>query len=233
MSFVSLIGKITLHIPLSRLRSEPWVISIEKLFLVAGPLTDMKYDHDQKETERSAKADMLDALEAKWQVQRQGKNPDYASSSSWFSYGTSMAANVLENIQLHVKDVHIRYEDEHLNPSCPFACGITIQNLSAQSTDKSWLSKFVSRSESDIMYKLADLKDFSVYCDTNATMLGDLSMSDLADALQRGMYVSTADGNFHDHAVHVKPSECAKAQIKRRSTTLPLGQPPPPGSVWT
>ncbi|XP_048240313.1 vacuolar protein sorting-associated protein 13D-like isoform X2 [Haliotis rufescens] len=218
-----LIGKITLQIPLSRLRSEPWVISIEKLYLVAGPLTDIKYDHEkEKETERSAKADMLDALEAKWQVQRQGKQQDYASSSSsWFSYGASMAANILENIQLHVKDVHIRYEDEYLNPSCPFACGVTIKNLSAQSTDRSWLSKFVSSSDSDTMFKLADLQDFSVYCDTNASMLGDLSMSDLADALQRGMFVSTADGNFHDHEYMLNPVS-AQAQIKRRTTTLPL-----------
>ena len=32
------IGKITLQIPLRRLRSDPWVISIKKLYLVAGPL---------------------------------------------------------------------------------------------------------------------------------------------------------------------------------------------------
>ena len=37
-----LIGKITLHIPLRRLRSEPWVISIEKLYLVAGPLSNLQ-----------------------------------------------------------------------------------------------------------------------------------------------------------------------------------------------
>ena len=37
-SFAGYIGKITLKIPVSRLRSEPWVISIEKLYLVAGPL---------------------------------------------------------------------------------------------------------------------------------------------------------------------------------------------------
>ena len=36
------IGKITLQIPLRRLRSEPWVISIEKLYLVAGPLTNLQ-----------------------------------------------------------------------------------------------------------------------------------------------------------------------------------------------
>ena len=36
------IGKITLQIPLSRLHSEPWVISMERLYLVAGPLKDVQ-----------------------------------------------------------------------------------------------------------------------------------------------------------------------------------------------
>ena len=33
--FSGFIGKITLQIPLSRLHSEPWVISMERLYLVA------------------------------------------------------------------------------------------------------------------------------------------------------------------------------------------------------
>ena len=36
------IGKIRLQIPVSRLKSEPWVISMERLYLVAGPLSHRK-----------------------------------------------------------------------------------------------------------------------------------------------------------------------------------------------
>lgn len=36
----------------------------------------------------------------------------YASSySSWMNYGTSLITNIIENLQLNIKDVHIRYED--------------------------------------------------------------------------------------------------------------------------
>jgi len=34
------IGKIQLQVPLRRLKSEHWVITLDKLVLVAGPLTD-------------------------------------------------------------------------------------------------------------------------------------------------------------------------------------------------
>jgi len=39
--------------------------------------------------------------------------------------------------------------------------------------------KFVSHDESNMMHKMIDLQNFSVYLDTHATMLGSLSMSDL------------------------------------------------------
>ena len=41
-----------------------------------------------------------------------GAKPAEASStsSSWFSYGTAMVANIVENIQLDIRDIHIRYE---------------------------------------------------------------------------------------------------------------------------
>ena len=43
-----------------------------------------------------------------------GAKPSEASStsSSWFSYGTAMVANIVENIQLDIRDIHIRYEGD-------------------------------------------------------------------------------------------------------------------------
>ncbi|GFR72195.1 vacuolar protein sorting-associated protein 13D-like [Elysia marginata] len=198
------IGKITLQIPLRRLRSEPWVISIEKLYLVAGPLTNLQYDEGkEKQTEQEQKQAMLDALEAKWKV-FQGVQADAASSSSWFSYGASMATNILENIQLKVKDVHLRYEDDKMNPACPFACGAIIKNLSVQSTNSSWTPTFVSHQETDKMFKLVDLTDFGVYCDANVTMMGDLSHSDLSD-----------------HEYILRPIT-AQGKVTRNTSALPL-----------
>ncbi|XP_025097802.1 vacuolar protein sorting-associated protein 13D-like isoform X4 [Pomacea canaliculata] len=212
------IGKITLHIPLRRLRSEPWVISIEKLYLVAGPLKNLQYDEAvEKQVQQQLKKAMLETLERKWQVLRQTKQSD---SGSWFSYGASMAANVLENIQLNVKDVHFRYEDERLNPACPFACGLTIKALSVQSTDNTWVPKFVSNDSADILHKLVDLQDLGVYCDTNICLLGDLLPSQLADELQREMF-RTKDSQFKEHEYILRPVN-AQAHVTRNTSALPL-----------
>lgn len=41
---------------------------------------------------------------------------------------------------MNIEDVHIRYEDDELIPDHPFAFGIVIRSLSAQSTDSEWVS---------------------------------------------------------------------------------------------
>ena len=41
--------------------------------------------------------------------------------------------------QLKIRDVHLRYEDDTLNPACPFSFGVVIKELSAQSTDGEWV----------------------------------------------------------------------------------------------
>ena len=46
----------------------------------------------------------------------------------------------LLSFQLKIRDVHYRYEDDLLNPACPFALGVVIKELSAQSTDGAWVS---------------------------------------------------------------------------------------------
>ena len=41
--------------------------------------------------------------------------------------------------QIIVNDVHIRYEDGQADPSQPFTMGVTLENVSAQSTDENWV----------------------------------------------------------------------------------------------
>ena len=66
-------------------------------------------------------------------------NAGASSVNSWWSLGSSVVTNIIENIQLRVHDVHLRYEDDVTIPGVTFACGILIKSLSAQSTDGSWV----------------------------------------------------------------------------------------------
>ena len=63
------IGRIKLQIPVSRLKSEPWVISMDQLYLVAGPLREDAYSEEaEKKSQEDRKKAALTALEEKWKV---------------------------------------------------------------------------------------------------------------------------------------------------------------------
>jgi vacuolar protein sorting-associated protein 13A/C len=51
---------------------------------------------------------------------------------------------VVDNLQVFVDKIHIRYEDSTSNPNHPFAFGITLGGLHAQSTDVDWKPTFLT-----------------------------------------------------------------------------------------
>ena len=56
----------------------------------------------------------------------------YPSYASWMSYGTSLIGTVVENLQIEINSVHIRYEDDTSVPGRPFAAGFYLESLAAQ-----------------------------------------------------------------------------------------------------
>ena len=52
-----------------------------------------------------------------------------------WGYSCSLAAQVLANVQVTIKNVHVRYEDTTAIKDHPFACGWTLDELIAHTTD--------------------------------------------------------------------------------------------------
>ena len=50
------------------------------------------------------------------------------------TFKEDMAAYILKNMQLHIQDIHIRYEDNVTKPDRPFSFGITLKSLKLQVT---------------------------------------------------------------------------------------------------
>ncbi len=53
---------------------------------------------------------------------------------------------MLDNVQIHVKGIHVRYEDGSSTPEHPFAAGLTIDEFKAVSTDEKWVEAFIQDS---------------------------------------------------------------------------------------
>jgi vacuolar protein sorting-associated protein 13A/C len=70
-------------------------------------------------------------------------------------YLDSLASKVLDNIQLFLDNVHVRYEDSDSHPERPFSFGFTLNCLHMQSTDDKWVPTFdFDSTTKEIMYKV-------------------------------------------------------------------------------
>ena len=104
-------------------------------------------------------------------------------TSGWLSYDCSYIGNIVENLQLNIKDVHLRYEDDSSGSGGEMtAIGMMIESLSAQTCDGDWSPRFVYR---DLVlgqldaFKLVDLIGLAVYIDTEATSYGNTRLGEL------------------------------------------------------
>ena len=162
----------------------------------------------------------LDGIESDWRASQDTDGAGYAPvTSSWLSYGSSYIGNIVENLQLDIKGVHLRYEDDVSSSSSVTATGVMIESLSAQTCDQTWSPKFVNRDpllgQLDA-FKLVSLSGLSVYIDTEAEMFGDLSPGHLWSKM------SVHSGSSDDNSQYVLSPINATITMKRNCVNKPL-----------
>ncbi|XP_043510419.1 vacuolar protein sorting-associated protein 13D isoform X1 [Frieseomelitta varia] len=212
------IGKVRLQVPVRQIRTASWVIVIEQLYLVAGPISLDEFDSEAEEQAiLEYKLSRLDSLEARWRTDTERDPGYYATSySSWVNYGTSLITNIIENLQLNIKDVHIRYEDSVTLPDdTGVVLGVTIGALTAQSCDASWIPGSTSWNLTDASFKLMELDRLSIYWNhlKKDEFLGSLSLGDLAIAMSEPKNIIKN---------HILLPVNARAHIKRDRSERPL-----------
>ena len=91
------IGKVSLTIPLSQLKTKPVEMKLDNLYLLAGPKSSVKWDEkEHKESLLNMKLKHLTSLEA---IQQEASAMNDVNNSGYFS---SLLEVVLENIQVMV-----------------------------------------------------------------------------------------------------------------------------------
>uniref|UniRef100_A0A1I7VNQ7 Ricin B-type lectin domain-containing protein n=1 Tax=Loa loa TaxID=7209 RepID=A0A1I7VNQ7_LOALO len=162
-----LLGKLTLSVPLTRLRSEPWVIKMSDLLVLLEPSISVRYDVENIEIyEQAKKEQQLEDLEKYHKRQLLSywglPNRDSASEQNW--WGASLVSAIVNNIQLVLTNVHIRYEDDMTLPNnAPFACGVRMRNVSMQTTDSHWGTGYMQPQDGVNMFKKLEIEGLSVY----------------------------------------------------------------------
>lgn len=164
------LGELTLQIPWSNLKGKPVKVIIEDVYLLAAPIILTAYDaEDDDRREQQLKQDKLRDLEA---VQSTlNSNPllalDFAGNES---FTESLITKIVDNVQVTIKNIHVRYEDDCVLTESPYAIGATLQELSALSTDENWEPSFIAITQS-FTRKLVLLREFAFYMESESESL--------------------------------------------------------------
>lgn len=164
------LGELTLSIPWSNLRGKPVRVNIEDVFLLAAPKEEDDYDPDEDEKRQVAvKLEKLESAELLKERNTEAMSPEEQQKNQ--SFTQSLVTAIVDNLQVSIKNIHIRYEDSIATPGHPFALGLTLKEMSAVSTDADWRPTFI-QSTSGTTHKLAVLNSLALYWNSDADLFG-------------------------------------------------------------
>ena len=164
------LGQLTLVIPWSNLRGAPVRVLIEDVFLLASPKEESAYDPDEEDRRKQRiKMEKLDSAELIKERSQEGLSQEEQKKSQ--SFTESLVTKIVDNLQVEIKNIHVRYEDSISAPGHPFALGLTLEEFSAVSTDGQWKPTFIQDSARST-HKLATLDALAVYWNTDSELLG-------------------------------------------------------------
>ncbi|KAI9502126.1 hypothetical protein BX070DRAFT_20733 [Coemansia spiralis] len=182
------LGTLTISIPWSNLKGEPVRILIDNVYILATPRFQENFD-PKREEEREYKNKMRRLEDDDILRQQQHLKTKAASTPGeekmQASFTEQLITKIVDNLQIVIKNIHVRYEDNISNPDHMFAVGATLSELSAVSTDEEWHQTFLHDSGS-IIHKLLKLSQFSIYWDTECESMQGLNHDDLIAQFSRG-----------------------------------------------
>lgn len=172
------LGQLVLQIPWSNLKNKPVKILIEDVLLLAVPKLEQDYDPDEEERRaQMVKLGRLEDLELANKISNDANlSPEEIRKNQ--SFTESLVTKIIDNLQITIKNIHIRYEDHTSVPNHPFSLGISLEELSAVSTNADWDPIFI-QDMSNITHKLTTLSSLSVYWNTDSESVKEMELEDL------------------------------------------------------
>ena len=192
--FFGHLGRLELHIPWRNLKSEPVKVIVEDLFLLAGPRVETEYDPVvEEERIQKAKQERLETAEIFQSSVENKLSQDMKNES----FTTQLVTKIVDNLQVIVNNIHIRFEDSTSNPQRLFSFGVTLKTLSAVSTDEEWNETFLVNPQ-EAVHKLVNLDSFSLYWNTREGSMRDLSYEEFVEVARERI-------GDEEHAYILKP----------------------------
>ncbi|XP_028441459.1 vacuolar protein sorting-associated protein 13C isoform X1 [Perca flavescens] len=214
------IGKLTLKIPWKNLYNDAVVATLDGLYLLVVPGATIKYDAAKEEHyQQEAKQRELQRIEEALQTAARREKPAEEKKDTFVE---KLATQVIKNLQVKISSIHLRYEDDLLDPQRPLSMGVTLSELSLQTTDENWKSCILNEA-AKIIYKLGRLESLCAYWNVNSPIFYKGSWENIVDQLKSG--ISTRDQEIPHYQYIFKPIFASARMCINPTADLELKSP--------
>jgi len=188
------IHRFSVHVPWTKLGSEPVRVFIDGVYVLARACS---YDEHKKNTETRKPVPRSVAekrMRLKWARLLAGSGAQEAKGSFW----SRMGAKILDNLQVNITNVHLRYEDELTVPNRCFSIGVTFEQFTGFTCNSEGCAVFVQRDEKvdmveDKVHKNIKFKSLAAYWDTNKRLFSNSPDKELMRSESDFVYLLSRD----------------------------------------
>ncbi|XP_019503831.1 PREDICTED: vacuolar protein sorting-associated protein 13A [Hipposideros armiger] len=206
------IGNLDLTIPWKHLYTQPVVAVLEDIYLLVVPSSIIKYDplKEEKQLLEAKQQELKRIEEAKQKVADQ----ENRLVEKQDTFTEKLITQIIKNLQVKISNIHIRYEDDITNRENPLSFGISLQNLSMQTTDQNWVPCLHDETEK-LFRKLIRLDNLFAYWNVKSQMFYFNNYDDSLNKLKSGIVNENIVPEGYDF-VFRPISANAKLQMNRR-----------------
>jgi vacuolar protein sorting-associated protein 13A/C len=188
------VESINIEIPWTSLESSSVKIFINGVYLLVNPLDFNSYTPEQARKHfHDIKLASLLQEEKKIDLQSQILNSadDIEASAGYFD---KLSQKIINNLEISLKNVHIRYEDSTSFPSTCLAIGITLGSFVFTTTDSEWNERYVSNENAGrkVLYKLGKICDLGVYWMTDTVPFDNKSFLQWTQVMKAYVFTSSS-----------------------------------------
>ncbi|NXB93684.1 VP13A protein, partial [Vidua chalybeata] len=161
------ISQLNLQIPWQNLYTQPVEAVLDGVYLLIVPTASIKYDAEKEARQllEARQRELQRIEEAKQKIADQDKVKEEKQDT----FVEKLVTQVIKNLQLKISNIHIRYEDDITNRDNPLSFGISLQNLSMQTSDKNW-NPCLHDETAKLFHKLVRLDNLFAYWNVKSEM---------------------------------------------------------------
>ena len=185
------------EIPWTSLDRKPVKIFIDGVLLQASPIDVRSISKESLRFKlQQRKRSHLEMLDAQIEQDEKDAHEDVNDSKS-SSFISRLTTKILDNLEVNVSNVHMRYEDSLTCPGRTFAFGMILGDFQIATTNDQWNKSFMAREDKKKsglgmkIHKLVGLKDISIYWREKVQAYESLSMNDWEGQMLPQSFVET------------------------------------------